>query len=72
MRKGKGKRVKGIIIISDKKYSIKLTMFPKTDSMVEVMNNFYVVKKIKFKEVKNGMIPIIYLVKTTYVPKIRQ
>ena len=47
IRRGKDKRIKGIIVIGERKYSIKLTAFPKTGNTVEVMNNFYIVKTLK-------------------------
>ncbi len=63
-RKGNDKRIPGIIVIGKKKYGIKLIIFPKEEDIVEVMANFYQVQKVKFKEVRAGIIPIIYLVKT--------
>ena len=59
-RKGKDKRITGVIVIGKKRYAIKLIVFPKVGNMVEVMRNLYTVSKVKFKEVKAGMVPIIY------------
>ena len=68
-RKGKDKRVSGIVVIGNKRYAIKLIVFPREGVTVELMGSFYEVKKVKFKEVKTTMVPIIYLTKTAKIPK---
>lgn len=68
-RKKKDTRITGIVVIGTKRYAIKLIVFPRVGNIVEVMRNFYAVKNVKFKEVKSGMIPVIYLVKSAKAPK---
>jgi len=60
------KRIKGIIVIGSKKYIINLIVLPKDNQLVEILNSIYRVNKVKFKEVKQGIIPIVYLKKHSY------
>ena len=68
-RKGKDKRIPGVVIIGLKRYAIKLIIFPKEGITVEVMHTYYKVNKVKFHEAKHGIVPIIYLTKTAKQPK---
>ena len=64
MNRKKDTRIQGIVVVGNKKYAIKLIIFPKEGQMVDILNAHYRVAKVNFKEVKSRMIPIVYLKKT--------